>query len=317
MSLNPLLIVGAGTFCGAAGVIAFNVVRARRAARIRARRDQLMGLARRADLEYVGDRARSEDIEAAHWFRGEERQGTVDGFLQGQDRHGRYWVARRKVMGEVQEVLGFQIRGDLNVGRAYIEPSVAGAQEGGTSWARRIFSRSTPGRFSISRWVVHREVTPKQIEDQSAADSIDRWMKELVSRSKNDGRVPMGLEVRSGQAWVFSAGSLEGARMAEFLRCALEMRSAVVREVQKRPATITTRVNTVSGEVDTRNRAETAPLFAVEVSESADLSAESKTVVLSAEDLLREAPAPRRRKKKKFEIPEVDVDVEVIGTWGR
>ena len=98
---------------------------------------------------------------------------------------------------------------------------------------------------------------------------------------------------------------------------ALDLRGAVLQEVQRRPATISAPVNTVTAESDLRARAGTQPLFAVEVAESADQAEQSNTVVLSAEDLLRGAPTTQksRPKRKKFEIPEPEEDVEVI--WAR
>lgn len=319
MNVNPLLVVGAGTFLGAAAVIAVNVIRSRREANRVARREQLLAFAKRAGLEYVGDRPRPEDLEAATWYRGADRDSKVDSFLQGQDRNGRYWLARRRVKGLVQEVVGFQIRGDLNVGQAYIEPTVSAVAASNTSWAKRLFSKSDPVPATVERWTVKRQATPQQIADEGARHAIDRWVARLVDREKNEGRMPVGIEVRNGLGWVFSTRPLEGARMRDFLDCALDLRGAVLQEVQRRPATISAPVNTVSGEVDRRSRESTAPMFAVEVAEGADLGDESKTVLLSAEDLLREPPSQptSKRKIRKFHIPEPEEEVEVIGTWGR
>lgn len=319
MNVNPLLVVGLGTFLGAAGVITFNVIRTRRESSRIARREQLLAFARRAGLEYVGDRPRAEDVEAATWYRGEERDAEATSFLQGQDRNGRYWIARRKVMGLTQEVVGFQIRGDLNVGQAYIEPMASAASGGGSSWAKRFLSKSAPAPAKVEHWTVHRQAAPQQIADEGARNSIDRWVDLLVARGKSEGRMPVGLEVRDGLGWVFSTRPLEGARMKDFLDCALDLRGAVLQEVQRRPATISVPVNTVTGESDRRAREATAPMFAVEVAEGADLGDDAKTVVLSAEDLLREPPTQQtsKRRPKKFHIPEPEEDVEVIGTWGR
>jgi hypothetical protein len=319
MSVNPLVVVGLGTLLGATGVITFNVIRARRESNRIARREQLMALARRAGLEYVGDRPRQEDIDAAAWFRAGERNVTADGFLQGQDRNGRYWVARRKVMGLTHEVVGFQIRGDLNVGQAYIEPTVAAASGGDSSWAKRLLSKSTPAPARVDRWTVYRQAAPQQVADEGARNAVDRWVTRLVARGKTEGRMPVGIEVRDGLGWVFSIRPLEGARMTDFLDCALDLRGAVLQEVQRRPATISVPVNTVTGEADRKARESTVPMFAVDAAEGADLGEESKTVVLSAADLLREAPTPPtgKRRSKKFYIPEPEEDVEVIGTWGR
>ena len=315
--INPLAIVGVGTFAGAAAVIAFNVMRSRRAQRIQLRRDQLMALARREGLEFVGDRPRSEDLDAANWFRGAAREVNAEGFLQGQDRNGRYWFARRKVAGQTHDVLGFQIRGDLSAGTVYFEPTISGASGGGTSWAQRLFSRSAPESASVVHWTVHRQATAEQMLDENARNSIDRWGTRLVTRGKTEGRSPLGLEVSDGRGWVFSTRPLEGARAKDFLEHALDLRGAVLQEVQRRPATISAPVKTVTAASDQRARAGTQPLFAVEVAEGADLGEESKTVVLSAEDLLREAPTSRKSKprRKKFEIPEPEEDVEVI--WAR
>jgi hypothetical protein len=319
MNLNPLLIVGAGTFLGAAGVITVNVIRSRREAVRIARREQLVSMARRAGLEYVADRPRTEDLEAARWFRGVENEVEADGFLQGQDRNGRYWLARRTVAQVSHEVVGFQIRGDLNVGRAYIEPAVTAPSGSGTSWAKRLFSRSAPTPATVEHWTVHREASPQQIGDEGARNSIDRWVARLVPRGKSEGRMPVGLEVRDGLGWVFSVRPLEGARLQDFLDYALDLRGAVLQEVQRRPATISTNVNTVTGEAERKSREATAPLFAVDVADGADIDSDSKTVVLSAEDLLREPPTQttRKRRTKKFYIPEPEEEGEVIGTWNR
>ena len=91
---------------------------------------------------------------------------------------------------------------------------------------------------------------------------IDRWVGRLVARGKSEGRMPVGLEVRDGLGWVFSIRPLEGARMQDFLDCALDLRGAVLQEVQRRPATISVPVNTVTGEADRRARESTAPMFA-------------------------------------------------------
>lgn len=312
--IHPLAIVGVGTFAGAAAVIVFNVMRSRRERRIQLRREQLMALARREGLEYVGDRARSEDLEAANWFRGAPADASAEGFLQGQDRNGRYWIARRKVAGQIQDVLGFQIRGNLSVGTVYFEPTIPGAASGGTSWARRLFSRSVSEPATVVHWTVHRQATAEQILDEGARNSIDRWGTTLVTRGKNEGRSPLGLEVSDGRGWVFSTGPRDGAHLREFLEQALDLRRAVLQEVQRRPATISTPVNTVTGASEQHGRAATQPLFAVDVAEGADLGGESRTVVLSAEDLVRDAPVPKP-KRKKFQIPEPEEDVEVI--WAR
>ena len=319
MSVNPLLVVGLGTLLGATGVIVFNVIRSRRESNRTARREQLLALARRSGLEYVGDRPRLEDSEAAAWFRAAERDVTSEGFLQGQDRTGRFWIARRRVMGLTQEVLGFQVRGDLNVGQAYIEPVVSVAPGGGFSWLKNLLPRSTPVQAKVEHWAVHRQAVAQQIADEGARSAVDRWVTRLVARGKTEGRMPVGLEVRDGLGWVFSTRPLEGARMKDFLDCALDLRGAVLQEVQRRPATISVPVNTVTGKAERIARESTAPMFAVEAAEDADLGEESKTVVLSAEDLLREAPAQptSKRRSKKFYIPEPEEDVEVIGTWGR
>ena len=312
--IHPLAIVGVGTLTGAAAVIVFNVVRSRRARRLQLRRDQLMALARREGLEYVGDRPRSEDLDAAHWFRGAETDASADGFLQGQDRNGRYWIARRKIAGQTQDVLGFHIRGNLSVGTVYFEPKISGAASGGTSWAQRLFSRSAPESTTVLHWTVHRQATAEQILDETARNSIDRWGTRLVTRGKNEGRLPLGLEVSGDRGWVFSTRPLEGARVKDFLEHALDLRAAVLQEVHCRPATISTPVNTVTGESERHARGATQPLFAVDVAEGADLGEESKTVVISAEDLVRDAPVPKP-KRKKFKIPEPEEDVEVI--WAR
>jgi len=219
----------------------------------------------------------------------------------------------------MQEVVGFQIRGDLNVGQAYIEPTVTAASSGSTSWAKRLLSKSAPAPVTVECWTVHRQATPQQIGDEGARNSIDRWGALLLARGKHEGRVPVGLEVRDGLGWVFSTRPLEGARFKDFLDHALDLRGAVLQEVQRRPATISTPVNTITGEADRRSRESTTPMFAVEVAEGADLGDESKTVLLSAEDLVREpaAPVSKKRRIKKFYIPEPEEDVEVIGTWGR
>jgi len=318
MNLNPLLVVGVGTAIGATGVIIFNVIRSRREANRILRREQQLAVARRENLEFVGDRARAEDLEALRWFRGCEHDVWTDGFLQGQDRSGRYWLARRRVLGMLQEVVGFQIRGDLNVGRVYIEPAVCAAAGEGGSWLKRLVSRTTPVPPTVEHWTVHRRVSPRQIVDEGARGAVDRWVDLLVARTKNEGRVPVGLEIRDGLGWVYSTRPLEGARFKDFLDHALDLRGAVLQEVQRRPATISTPVNTITGEADRRSRESTAPMFAVEVAEGADLGDESKTIVLSAADLLREAPAPApKRRTRRFEIPEPEEEVEVIGTWGR
>jgi len=312
--IHPLAIVGVGTFAGAAAVIAFNVVRSRRAERIQHRRDQLMVLARREGLEYVGDRPRPEDLEAANWFRGAVAEASTDGFLQGQDRNGRYWLARRTIAGQTHDVLGFQIRGDLSVGSVYFEPRTSGASSGGTSWAKRLFSRSDPPSSTVVHWKVHRQATTEQILDENARNSIDRWGAKVVTRGRSEGRLPLGLEVSDGRGWVFSTRPLEVARVRDFLEHALDLRGAVLQEIQRRPATISIPVNTVTGAADQRARAATQPLFAVDVAEGADLGVESRTVVLSAEDLVRDVPTPKP-KPKKFEIPEPEEAVEVI--WAR
>ena len=119
---------------------------------------------------------------------------------------------------------------------------------------------------------------------------------------------------------MFSIRPLEGARINDFLQHALDLRGAVIQEVQRRPATISTPVNTVTGEADLRQRAETAPMFAVDIAEGAEIDDDGQTVLLSAEDLLRETPVPKPKKKRRIggvEIPEHDEEVEVIGTWGR
>jgi hypothetical protein len=320
MSLfHPLLVVGLGTLVGAGGVIAFNVARSRRAARRRARRDQLVALARRTNLDFVGHRVRPEDLEDARWFRGQSNNITPDGFLQGQDRLGRFWLTRREVAGQSQEVLGFRIRGELSVGSVWYEPLASDTSGSDTSWVKRWLTRSDsrPAPSPVVRWAIHREAAPGQIIDENARNSIDRWANRLVARVKNEGRLPLGLEIANGKGWVFSTRPLDGNRVQDFLELAFDLRGAVLQEVQRRPATISRPVQTLTAEADTRERAETQPMFAVEVSESADLDDDAKTVVLSAQDLLREPPAPKRQKKKskKFEIPEPEEDVEVI--WAR
>lgn len=316
MSLfNPLVIVGAGTLVGASSAIAINVIRARRATRLRLRREQLVAFARRSGLDFVGDRPRPEDQESAAWYRGAEGTATADSFLQGQDRNGRYWMARRCIGGEHQEVFGFQIRGDLKVGDVYIEPVMA-TGSGGTSWARRLLrSASTPPSTVIQHWTVHRRAGGTELVDEGSRHSIENWTHRLVDRSRSDGRIPLGLEVHDGRGWVFSTRPLEGARVKEFLDLALDLRGAVLQEVQKRPATISTPVNTVTGQSERRDRASTQPLFAVNAAEGADLGEDSQTVLLSAEDLLRDAPAPKKEKIRKFKIPEPEEEVEVI--WSR
>jgi hypothetical protein len=317
MSLfNPLLVIGVGTLVGASAVIAFNVIRSRRATKQQSRRDQLMALARRTGLDYVGERPRAEDAEAAAWYRCGTRDVTVDGFLQGQDQHGRYWMARREVDGQTQEVFGFQIRGDLNTGDLYFEPAIAGARRGGTSWARRLVTgKPASPSCSVARWTIHRQATAEQLLDDQARNSINQWARRLVARGKVEGRVPVGLEISDGRGWIYTPLPLDGPRTRDFLELALDLRSAVTHEIRCRPATISTRVNTVSAESDRRGRQNTQPLFAVDAAEGADLGDESKTVVLSAQELLRDVPAPSRTKKiRKFEIPEPEEEVEVLWT---
>ena len=193
MSLfHPLVIVGVGTFAGAAAVIVINVIRSRRAQRIQHRRDQLMALARREGLEYVGDRPRPEDLEAANWFRGVTVEANTDGFMQGQDRSGRYWLARRKIAGQTHDVLGFQIRGDLSVGTVCFEPVLSGATSGGTSWAQRFFSRPASPSTTVVRWKVHRQATGEQILDENARNSIDRWGAKVVTPREERGPIAPG-----------------------------------------------------------------------------------------------------------------------------
>lgn len=314
MSLfNPLMIVGAGTLAGASGVIVFNVIRSRRAARQQARRDQLMVLARRTGLDYVGERVRSEDMEAVSWYRGESHEVSADGFLQGQDQRGRYWLARRRIADQTQDVFGFQIRGDLNLGGLWLEPVLRDPRP--ASWLKRILGgAATAAVASVSRWTLHREGTAEQLVDGQAAASIERWARRLVARGKVEGRVPVGLEVGEGLGWVFSPLPLDGPRTRDFLELALDLRAAVLQEIRLRPATISTPVETVSDVSDRRERVNTQPLFAVEPAEGADLGEESKTVVLSAQDLLRDMPAPVKRKSRKFEIPEPEEEVQVIWT---
>jgi hypothetical protein len=312
--IHPLAIVGVGTFAGAAAVIVYNVMRSRRAARIQHRRDQLVAFARRESLEFVGDRPRPEDLEAANWFRGVTVEASTDGFLQGQDRNGRYWLTRRKVAGQTHDVLGFQIRGDLSVGTVYFEPRLSGASSGGTSWAKRLFSRSASPSSTVVHWNVHRQATSEQILDENARNSIDRWGAKVVTRGKSEGRLPLGLEVSDGRGWVFSTRPLEAARVRDFLEHALDLRGAVLQEVQRRPATISTPVHAVTGAADQRARTATQPLFAVDAAEGADLGDETKTVLLSAEDLVRHVPTPKST-RKRFEIPEPEEDVQVI--WAR
>lgn len=317
MSLfNPLLVVGAGTFAGASAVIVFNVLRGRRTARRQIRRDQLTTLARRTGLDYVGERARPEDVEAAGWFRGATRRATADGFLQGHDQRGRYWFARREVDGEVHDVFGFQIRGDLNIGSLWFEPVLVGSRRGQTSWARRLLGGPTPPSSAVARcWNFHRQATGEQLLDEQARASIDRWSRRLVARGKVDGRVPVGLEVSDGRGWIYSPLPLDGPRTRDFLELALDLRAEVLAEIRCRPATISTPVETTTAQAELRDRAGTQPMFAVDVAEGADLGEESKTVVLSAEELLRDVPAPKRSRSRKFQIPEPEEEVEVLWNY--
>lgn len=316
MSLfNPLLIVGVGTFMGASGAITFNVMRSRRAERIRLRREQLLSFARRSGLDFVGERPRAEDEDAANWYRGNEDAARADSFLQGQDRNGRYWMARREIAGQQQEVFGFQIRGDLRVGDVSIEPVMA-EESGPPTLVERVLRRTTaPTSTNIAHWATFQRASGKEVLDENARRSIEQWTARLVNRSRSDARIPLGLEIHDGRGWVFSTRVLEGARMKEFLDLALELRGSVLQEVQRRPATISVPVNTITGEADLRNRASTQPLFAVQSAEGADLGEQSNTVLLSAADLLRDVPAPQKQKIRKFEIPEPEEEVEVI--WSR
>ncbi|RKZ13265.1 hypothetical protein DRQ53_05435 [bacterium] len=306
---NPLLVVGAGTLVGAASVIVVNVIRSRRAEQRRMRREQLVAFARRSGLDYVGERARSTDLESVNWYCCAQREASAESFFQGQDRQGRYWLARRQVQGQEHEVLGFEIRGDLNVGDVHIEPAIVDTQQG-TSWARRMLLRKpTPSRPKVGHWTVQRRARGHELLDDNARRSIDLWTSRLVNRE--EGRIPTGLEIHGSRGWVFSARPLDGARLKDFLELALDLRAAVLQEVQRRPATISTPVNTVTGESERRARGNTRPMFSVNAAEGADLDDDSPTVMLSAQELLRDAPAPTK-KVRKFVIPEPEEEVEVI-----
>lgn len=317
-TMNLALTLSAvGAVAGAAGAVAFFVLRNRRAARRQKRREQLKTLGKREKLDLLGGSIPTDIVDLATRFRGGERAIDLDDVMIGSDREGRHWLARRRVEGETHQVYGFEIRGELNVRGLHIEPVCR--RQPLPRWKKWIGRKPQPGRLEIDmRW--HSDAT--RMGDELTRHAVDRWLREVTACCTPKGRAPIGIEVHADHAWVHSLVPLEGVSLYEFVRRAQQMRRLVLDEVMRRPATLTApavRKTPTEQKADQASRADTGPVFAVPKAEGADVESDAETVQLSAVDLLREAPDPRRRSSRRaavndddFEIPEPEESVTLI-----
>lgn len=318
---QALILAGLGIAMGTAGVIFFNWWQARARARCAKRRDQLRNLGRRFGFDLLGPHVPADLVEAAARFRGDVHGVRLEEVMVGSDREGRYWLARRRVEGEEHQVMGFEIRGELNVRGLHIEPrSTARPLPRWRRWVTRREAVNSRLRVHL-RW----EAEATRFEDEIARQAVDRWIAQIAASCSASGKTPVGLEVHGDRAWVHSLVPLEGVALVEFVRRGLETRRQVLDEVLRRPATLRTPAARISAEERVQARAgreDTKPLFAVELSEQVDSDTANNTVLLSAADLLREVPDPRSKRVRRrvsgddddFEIPEPEEVVTLIRT---
>lgn len=318
-SMNLALILGgAGALAGAAMAIFVVVMRGRRQKRRFKRREQLKAMGKRERLDLLGETIPTDIIDLAQRFRGGSRPIDLDDVMIGSDREGRHWLARRKVDGEVHQVYGFEIRGELNVRGLHIEPVVRRAPQ--PRWKQWLGRKPEEGRLEVRmQW----QSDARRMSDELTRRAIDRWLADVASSCQASGKTPIGLEVHAGHAWVHSLVPLEGVALTEFVRRAQDVRRRVLDEVMRRPATLATSAAKVAPEDKAKadaTVADTGPVFAVPKTAGAEESADDATVQLSAVDLLREAPDPRRRSGRRravngeheFEIPEPEERVTLI-----
>lgn len=315
---NSLVLAGLGIAMGSVGAIVASAVRSRRSKRRATRRDQLKSLGRRFGLDLLGPSVPSDLVESAARFRGDVHGVSLDDVMVGSDREGRFWLARRRVDGEVHHVLGFEIRGELNVRGLHLEPRSPGKRA--PRWKRLITRRAeTSSRLRVHmRW----EADASRFEDELARQAVDHWLVQVATSCGPSGKTPVGLEVHGDRGWVHSLVALEGVALGEFLRRGLEVRRQVLDEVLRRPATLKAPAVRVTAPEQAQRkgaREETKPMFPVGRSDQADQELPNNTVLLSAADLLRETPDPRAKRVRRrangdddFEIPEPEEVVTLI-----
>ena len=318
MWTNPLALAGLGIAVGIVGAVVASRLRAGRRKHRTMRREQLKSLGRRYGLDLLGPHVPSDLIEAAARFRGDVHGVNLDDVMVGSDREGRFWLARRRVDGEDHHVLGFEIRGELNVRGLHLEPRSPGKRA--PRWRRWISRRAEPS----SRLRVHMrwEADAARFEDELARQAVDHWLVQVATSCGPSGKTPVGLEVHGDRGWVHSLVALEGVALGEFARRGLEVRRQVLDEVRRRPATLKAPAVRITAPEQAQQRGareNTQPMFPVGVSDQADQEVGNNTVLLSAADLLRETPDPRSKRVRRrvngaddFEIPEPEEVVTLI-----
>lgn len=314
---QALVLAGLGVAVGTAGVFFATWWRGRARTRRAKRRDQLKSLGRRMGFDLLGPHVPNDLVEAAARFRGDVHGVSLDDVMVGSDREGRYWLARRRLDGEDHHVLGFEIRGELNVRGLHLEPRAPGPKL--PRW-RRWFARVEHGSSRLRlhmRW----EADAARFEDELARQAVNRWLVHVAASCSASGKTPVGLEVHGDRAWVHSLVPLEGVALGEFLRRGLEVRRQVLDEVLRRPATLKAPAARMTAQERVEQKAgreDTAPIFAVGRTEQVEPEEANNTVLLSAADLLREIPDPRSKRRRRvngdddFEIPEPEEVVTLI-----
>lgn len=316
--MTLLALAGMGIAVGLGGAVVASRLRARQRRNRAMRREQLKSLGRRYGLDLLGPHVPSELVEAAARFRGDVHGVDLDEVMLGSDREGRFWLARRRLDGEDHHVLGFEIRGELNVRGLHLEPRSASRPL--PRW-RRLLARTVEPSSRLRlhmRW----EADAARFEDECARQAVDRWVVQVAASCGPSGKTPVGLEVHGDRGWVHSLVALEGVALGEFLRRGLEVRRQVLDEVRRRPATLSAPAVRVTAPEQAQQRGareDTKPMFPVGTAEQADRELPDNTVLLSAADLLREAPDPRSKRVRKrvngeddFEIPEPEEVVTLI-----